>query len=59
MTKGGKRPGAGRPVGTNKANKAQTHSIRLTDTDYNNFKLLGGVKWLREAIKEAMKNIIQ
>lgn len=50
--RGGKRAGAGRPI---EENPAKTRNIRLTDEDYYNFRILGGVKWLREQIKKETK----
>jgi hypothetical protein len=49
MTRGGKRQGAGRPIETN---PAKSRNIRLTDSDYYDFQVLGGVKWLREQLKK-------
>ena len=40
-------------------NPAKGRGIRLTERDYQNFKKLGGVKWLRETIKKAIAVFIE
>ena len=45
--RGGARPGAGRPKGTTKTDKATNRTIRLNDADFNIFMQNGGVKTLR------------
>ena len=48
-TRGGARPGAGRPAtGRNTENKQR--QVRLTDPQWAKFKLLGGVRWLRSLL---------
>lgn len=50
--KGGKRPGAGRPVSTSPAPTIQT-AIRLSPAHLKTFKELGGVRWIRRLLDEA------
>jgi len=45
---GGARAGAGAPK---LADSAKIRSIRMTDADYSKFKLMGGVKWLRDILR--------
>lgn len=45
--RGGKQPGAGRP---RVAEKAKPHTINLIQADWDLFRALGGVKWLRRII---------
>ena len=47
-TQGGARAGAGAPK---VADKAKSRTISLNDADYAKFKLLGGLNWLRDAIR--------
>lgn len=54
MTKpprGGARPNAGRPT---LAEPAKNRTIRLTDADWQKFKSLGGVAWLKEMIGQQL-----
>jgi len=49
LGRGGSRTGAGRkakPI----TEKALNRTMKLTEKDFNDFKALGGVKWLRENI---------
>jgi hypothetical protein len=45
---------AGRPAITN---KAHIRSIRLTDNEYTQFKLMGGVVWIRKLLAATEKLI--
>lgn len=47
---GGKRKGAGRR--TLALTVSKNRSVRLTDAEYEKFRAQGGVKWLREKLKE-------
>jgi hypothetical protein len=49
--RGGKREGAGRPKGTTKQDIAKMRQIRLTDSEYENYKMRGGAKWLRPILR--------
>ena len=48
---GGKRSGAGRK--SISLSVAKSRSLRLTDEEYELFKSYGGIKWLREKLKDA------
>lgn len=52
--KGGKRGGAGRPVGSTKPPAAPI-AIRLTQPHRERFYELGGVLWLRRLLDESIK----
>lgn len=45
QSRGGARKNAGRPT---IIDKAKSRTIRLNNADYAKFKLLGGLKWLRD-----------
>lgn len=57
MSRGGYRKGSGRPEGTIKPEykKVKNRTITLNDSDYELFLSFGGVKWLREKLKEERK----
>lgn len=44
--------GAGRKPYLKPEEKTKSRSIRLTDIEWQTFKALGGVKWLRAQLKE-------
>ena len=46
---GGIRKGAGAP---RKLEVAKSRTMRLVDADWEKFKLLGGVKWLKGLLKD-------
>lgn len=48
--KGGKQPGAGRPVSTDPAR--HTVKARLTDAQFAKWQELGGSRWLKRIIEE-------
>jgi len=52
--KGGTRTGAGRPVGSTKE-PTKPVLIRLTEPHRVKFKELGGSRWVRRLIDEAIK----
>lgn len=54
MSRGGKREGSGRPEGTTKPEneKAKNRTLRLTDAEYKNYLDKGGIKWLRERLRD-------
>ena len=56
--KGGTRPGAGRPVGTTKE-PTKPVLIRLTEPHRVKFKELGGARWLRRLLDEAIDESIE
>ena len=47
--KGGKREGAGRPLGSTKP-EAKPRAIRMTDAEHAMYVQLGGVRWVRRLI---------
>lgn len=49
--RGGKREGAGRPIGTTKEIKVKPRKISMTDPEYENFIKRGGAKWLRPILR--------
>lgn len=49
--KGGKQPGAGRPMSTDPARHIV--KARLTDAQYARWVALGGSRWLKRLITEA------
>lgn len=49
--RGGKREGAGRPLGTTKEVKVKPRKISMTDPEYENFLQRGGAKWLRPILR--------
>lgn len=51
--KGGKQPGAGRPPAADPATKLAT--MKLTPTQHAKFLELGGSRWVKRLIDEAMK----
>ena len=52
--KGGKRQGSGRPFGTTKP-ETKPRAIRLTELHHAMFIELGGIRWLRRLLDEAIK----
>ena len=50
--KGGKREGAGRPVGSTKP-ETKPVAVRLTEAHRAKFAELGGIRWLRRLLDEA------
>ena len=52
--KGGKRPGAGRPLGSTKP-EAKPRAIRMTDAEHAMYVQLGGARWVRRLINEALE----
>jgi len=55
---GGKRKGAGRPLGSTKP-EAKPIAIRLTEPHRAMFAELGGVRWLRSRLNEAIDLAIE
>ena len=51
--KGGKRDGAGRPAGTAKP-EAKPRAIRMTDEQHAKYLELGGSRWIKRLINEAL-----
>ena len=54
--RGGARDGAGRPK-LNANDKAKNRTIRMTDDDWQKFKLLGGAKWLINMLQPNKKSL--
>lgn len=52
MTKGGKQPGAGRPLAPPRPPALSWRPASLAQAE--KFKLLGGAKWLRRQIDQAV-----
>lgn len=50
-THGGTRTGAGAPK---KPEPALQRTIRLSNTDWQKFKSIGGAKWLREQLSKSL-----
>ena len=49
--RGGKREGAGKPLGYRKENPVKPRKISMTDPEYENYLKLGGAKWLRPILR--------
>jgi hypothetical protein len=56
--KGGKREGAGRPLGSTKP-EAKPRAIRLTDAEYVKYVELGGARWVKRLLSEAVDEAIK
>ena len=56
--KGGTRTGAGRPVGTTKV-ETKPVLMRLTEPHRVKLKELGGTRWLRSRLNEAIEQSIE
>jgi hypothetical protein len=52
MTKGGKREGAGRPLGSTAGREVVQVAVRLTEQQRDTLNSLGGVRWLRRVLDE-------
>jgi hypothetical protein len=44
---------AGRPA-IDEKDRAKNRTIKLTDSDWQNFRKLGAAKWLRQKIRECL-----
>ena len=56
--KGGKRQGAGRPLGSTKP-EARPRAIRMTDAEHAMYMQLGGSRWVKRLLNEAIDLAIE
>ena len=54
--KGGKRAGSGRPIGTT-GPETKPRAVRLTEPHHAMFVQLGGIRWLRRLLDEAIRKL--